>query len=357
MGARGDKRRRLAGSTDRRRRARLSESSDRPTEGRNREKGKEKDKEKERGTGTNLRRRHSRTGPHSTTKLRKSTGLRKAVPDGKEAAEDEERREQMEALRKDLDVASQVQVNLLPKKIPQIPNYDINAFYRPSKEVGGDYYDFLQLTNGRLAMTVADVSGKGIAGSMVMAMFRSVLRMCAAEGVRARDIMIRTNELASRDIKRGMFVTCLFTILSIEKNSLRVCSAGHNPLVLWRHASRTIHLVNPNGIAIGFDKGPIFENVIKEQKFHVEPGDRVVTYTDGVVEAMNKDEELFGDKRFYKLIKDNAEEPSGRLLNLLVEAIDQFVDGAPQSDDITILTFRRDPEDLDKAVPVDEDTD
>ena len=252
-----------------------------------------------------------------------------------------EQLEEMEVLKKDLDVASQVQVNFLPKQVPQFPNLDISAFYRPSKEVGGDYYDFIHISSNRLAMTVADVSGKGIAGSMVMAMFRSVLRLCAPANIRARDTLIKTNELASRDIKRGMFVTCLYTILNLEQFDLRVCSAGHNPLVLWRQKTRSIHLINPNGIAIGFDKGPVFENIIKEQRFHLEPGDRIVLYTDGVVEAMNVREEMYGEERFYRRVQSLSEEPSGRLIDGLVEDLDRFTEGAGQSDDITILTLRR----------------
>ncbi len=312
-------------SKDRRRRG---QSSDRP----------------EKRKAQTRRRSRSTVGPARIAgKVRANNTLRleKAKEEKDNATE---MQQDLEALKKDLDVASQVQTNLLPKKVPQIPGYDISAFYRPSKEVGGDYYDFIQISPTRLGLVVADVSGKGIAGSMVMAMFRSVLRLCASQNIRARETMIKTNELATRDIKRGMFVTCLYVILNIEQNAVRVCSAGHNPLILWRAKTKSIHLINPNGIAIGFDKGPVFENIIKEQKFSLDPGDRLVLYTDGCVEAMNRDEEMFGDKSFYRLVKSYPDVSSGKLLNLIIDAIDEYVAGAPQSDDITLLSIRREPD-------------
>ena len=258
-------------------------------------------------------------------------------------------REQMEAMQQDLSVASQVQSHLLPKKIPTITDYDLGCYYRPTHEVGGDYYDFIRINDKRLGLIVADVSGKGVAGSMVMSMFRSILRLNAPEFRRASATLIRTNKMTCNDIKRGMFVTCFYVILNIEKNALRVCSAGHNPLILWRDTNKKCHLVNPNGIAIGFDEGPVFDKTIKEQMFPLQPGDRILIYTDGVVEAMNEKNEQFGEKRLCELVKRHTSESSGRFVNLVMEAVDAFTGDAPQSDDITLVTLRYDPNPEDQA--------
>jgi len=137
-----------------------------------------------------------------------------------------------------------------------------------------------------------------------------------------------------------MFVTALYCILNKRTNEIRVASAGHNPLVVWRAASNNVELVNPNGIALGFDKGPVFERTVKEVTISLGHGDRIVAFTDGTVEAMNSANKEFGDDRFYKLIGELAQRDSNQMLNLIVKALDDHKGRAPQSDDITIVTLR-----------------
>ncbi len=250
--------------------------------------------------------------------------------------------ERLSELQADLNVATEIQANLLPKKIPRLDGFDISAYYRPSKDVGGDYYDFLEIDDQTLGLIVADVSGKGVSGSMVMTMFRSVLRMHAKGCARAAEPLIHTNRQMAEDIKRGMFVTCYYILLehNAEGASVRVCSAGHNPLVYWRKKTGKCHLINPKGIAIGFDKGPVFENALQEQRFPLEPGDRLVAYTDGVVEAMNEKDEEYGDDRLVRLVQDHTDRTSGQFINRVIQDVEEFSGTAPQSDDITILTLR-----------------
>lgn len=243
----------------------------------------------------------------------------------------------------ELSIASEIQSNLLPKRIPKIPGYDIAAYYRPSKEVGGDYYDLIKIDDEHLGIVVADVSGKGIPGSMVMTMARSLLRMEAERNLSAADTLKKTNRILAKDIRRGMFVTCMYIVLNTRTHLLNVVSAGHNPLVLWRQKTRKVELINPNGIALGFDKGPIFDRTIKEEKVKMFPGDRFSSYTDGVVEAMNAENEEFGDNRFYGLCKQLADKDSNRFTNLVVRALDDHQGEASQHDDITMVTFRLQP--------------
>ena len=246
------------------------------------------------------------------------------------------------ALEHDLTIASEIQSNLVPKRMLKIPGYDISAYYRPSKEVGGDYYDFITIDEDNEGIIVADVSGKGIPGSLVMSMARAFIRMEAerSRNTSPADTLIRANRMLAQDIKKGMFVTALYCILNKKTREIRVASAGHNPLVVWRAAADKIELVNPSGIALGFDKGPVFERTIREEKIVLEPGDRIVAYTDGVVEAMNADNQEFGDKRFQDLVQDLGARDSNQLLNLIMKAIDEHRGEAPQSDDITMVTLR-----------------
>lgn len=245
-----------------------------------------------------------------------------------------------QAREHELNIATEIQSNLLPKKIPQLQGYELGAFYRPSKEVGGDYYDFIEIDDDHLGIVVADVSGKGIPGSMVMTMARSLIRMEAKRNLSAKDTFVVCNRVIAQDIKRGMFVTAMYAIMDIKKGELLVASAGHNPMVLFREKLGKCTLVNPKGIALGFDKGPIFERTITEERVKLQQGDRVVLYTDGVPEAMSPASEEFGEKRFYKLVQDNGRKNSNQFVNLLVGALEEWKGPAEQSDDITITTFR-----------------
>jgi sigma-B regulation protein RsbU (phosphoserine phosphatase) len=240
----------------------------------------------------------------------------------------------------ELAIAEELQANLLPRKVPQIPGYDVSAYYRPSREVGGDYYDFIEIDADHLGLLVADVSGKGIPGSIVMTETRALVKSEAVRTLSPAETLMRVNRVLYNDIKRGMFVTVYYMILAIQKAILTCVSAGHNPMVLWRKASNTCHLVNPNGLALGIDKGPLFEKTLKEQKIQLFKGDRFALYTDGVIESMNDKHEQFGQNRFYLRVKQLADKSSSEFLSLLVNEVEAHQGQAPQHDDITIVTGR-----------------
>jgi serine phosphatase RsbU (regulator of sigma subunit) len=176
---------------------------------------------------------------------------------------------------------------------------------------------------------------------MVMAQTRAVLRMLATGNPSAAATLAQTNAIIARDIKRGMFVTMLYGVLNVRQKTLTVASAGHNPMVLLRARTGAVELVNPAGIALGFDKGPIFNRTIKEQTLQLYKGDRAVLYTDGVVEAMNEKHEEFTDERFYKWVQTNARDLRSRdLVAALLKELDAHRGRAEQHDDITVVTIR-----------------
>ena len=240
----------------------------------------------------------------------------------------------------ELAIAEELQANLLPRKVPQIPGYDVSAYYRPSREVGGDYYDFIEIDADHLGILVADVSGKGIPGSIVMTETRALVKSEAVRTLSPAETLQRVNRVLYHDIKRGMFVTVFYMILQLQKGILSAVSAGHNPMVLWRKASNTCHLVNPNGLALGIDKGPLFDKTLKEQKIQLFKGDRFVLYTDGVIESMNLANEQYGQNKFYLRAKQLADKSSSEFLSLLVSEVEAHQGAAPQHDDITIVTGR-----------------
>lgn len=245
-----------------------------------------------------------------------------------------------ERLGLELDAASEIQASLLPSRIPSLPGYDVFPFYRSAKEVGGDYYDFFPIDREKLAMVVADVSGKGIPGSMVMATTRTTLRILGPECGTAAETLRQTNKLVAKDMSRGMFVTVIFAMLNVRAREMTVCSAGHNPMVIYRERTGKCDLVNPAGIALGFDKGPVFDRTLKDYSTRLELGDRVVMYTDGVVEAMNENQDEYGDQRFYEFVRDHARMRSKDFALAVVRDIERHRGAAEQHDDITISTFR-----------------
>jgi len=261
--------------------------------------------------------------------------MTKNLRDAREAERDRER------INSELNTAKAIHAKLMPEKLPQLPGVDIFTAYNCAKEVGGDYYDFIPVGDAEhLALCVADVSGKGIPGSMVMGTTRTILRMMAVNNLSAANVLSKTNFHVARDIKRGMFVTCVYAILNVRTMEMTIASAGHNPMLIWRSATQSIEKVRPNGIALGFDKGPVFDRTVREQRVQLHQGDRVLMYTDGVVESMNEEREEWSDEKLDEFTLEHATLPSKEFVRLLIKALEEHQGAAEQHDDITIATFR-----------------
>lgn len=240
----------------------------------------------------------------------------------------------------ELAIAEQLQENLLPRRVPEIPGYDVSAYFRPAPKVGGDYYDFIEIDKNHLGFVVADVSGFGIPGTIVMTETKALVKSEAVRSKSPAETLGRVNRVLHQDIKRGTFVTLFYAVLEPRTSTLTCVSAGHNPMVLWRKASNSCQLVNPNGLALGIDKGPLFEKTLKEQKVELAKGDRVALYTDGVIQSVNQQNEEFGQNRFYLRVKQLADRSSREFLSCLVSEIEAHQGAVPQNDDLTILTVR-----------------
>ena len=237
-------------------------------------------------------------------------------------------------------IAQELQANLLPPVIPKIPGFDLCAWLRPARNSGGDYYDCFALDQDRVGLLVADVSTMGIPGGIVATETRALVKSEAVRCPSPAETLSRVNRVLHNDVKRGTFVTMYYAVLDVRARLLTCASAGHNPMVLWRKSSRTCHLINPNGLALAVDKGPLFEKIIREQKIELSRGDRFTVYTDGVIEAMNPSNEGFGQNRFYLRLKQLSEEPSSDLLNRIMEEVDRHLGSASQHDDMVMLTGR-----------------
>ncbi len=245
------------------------------------------------------------------------------------------------SMQNELQIARQIQDNLLPKDHFRILGYDNHALYRASKEVSGDYYDFLQISDNLIGIVVADVSGKGVPASIVMSMTRAFLRMEATRNTSPVSTLIQVNKLLSRDMKKGMFVTACYMILDLSTHRLTIASAGHNPIVIWKAQSKSVELSNASGMALGFNSGPLFEHSLNEVKIQLARGDRIVAYTDGVTEQMDRSKHMFGMKKLCMGVQRLAAQNSELVIKGIVNYLDEHRNDEAQNDDITIVTFRR----------------
>jgi len=214
------------------------------------------------------------------------------------------------------------------------------AFYRSARETGGDYYDFFPMDRERLALVVADASQQGLGGAMVMASVRTLFRVLGPQSSTISEALKKTNYHVARDVMRGSFVTAMLAILNVRTRELQVGSAGHNPMVVWRERTGDYTIVQPNGIALGFDRGPVFDRTLKEETVQLEVGDRVVMFTDGVVEAMNRSGEQYSCERLHEFFRHNSRLASRDLTRKLVADVDGHTGSAEQHDDATFVTVR-----------------
>lgn len=239
----------------------------------------------------------------------------------------------------ELRLATDFQRMLLPKKCPEIPGVDIAAASRPAMEVGGDFYDFFWLAPDRLGIVIADVSGKGIPGALIMSMVRSVMR---AESVHARSpsaVLERVNQTMLSDTRENVFITMIYGVLDLSTQTLTFARAGHEPVVAYSTDDTGMRLLTPDGIALGLVDEKMFA-VISDQDIPLHNGDLLVLYTDGVVEARNRESEEYGQERFLETIRAHAGQSPGELIETLVGDVDRFARDGRQSDDITLVVVK-----------------
>jgi serine phosphatase RsbU (regulator of sigma subunit) len=240
-----------------------------------------------------------------------------------------------ERVEQDLRVARSIQQASLPKEVPELEGWQIAPYYQPAREVGGDFYDFFELEEGRVGVVVGDATGKGVPAALVMASARSMLRAVAQTSNSPGDVLRRVNDPLVTDIPANMFVTCFYAILDPESGSLAYANAGHD-LPYLRHRGREAEELRARGMPLGLMPGMSYE----EKEIELEASEVVLFYSDGLVEAHDPEGEMFGFPRLRSLFAEHAEEVS--LGDSLLEELYSFVgEGWKQEDDITLLTLKR----------------
>lgn len=241
----------------------------------------------------------------------------------------------------ELQIAADIQKSFMPEKIPQIRGFDIAARTVMAKEVGGDFFDvipfeIMTLDSGTLGLLVADVSGKGVPAALFMALSRIVVRVNALWHRDPAKAISDANNIITKDSKSGMFVTLFFGMLSESERTLTYVNAGHNPPILCRSRDSSIEQLVLTGIVLGAMENQEYAS----RTLPIYPGDVIVMYTDGVTEAINTTNELFGEERLIAIIRENASLSAGEMLKQILAGVEEFTRDMPQFDDITLLVIK-----------------
>lgn len=245
---------------------------------------------------------------------------------------------QLVSIQSDLHVAQEIQQTILPKKFPPFPelkSFDIYAYMSAAKYVGGDFYDFFMIDKDRLGFVIADVSGKGIPAAIFMAISRTVIRAIALTENSASICMQRSNNILCQESVNDMFVTVFYGILNIHTGMVTYSNAGHNPPILMKKDGTVSLLPITNDLILG----AVNEIPFHEKEIKLSPGDNLFLYTDGVTEAMNTNDELYSEQRLLESCQHLLGNTPEEIVKRITETVGDFVVGAIQSDDITLLSI------------------
>jgi sigma-B regulation protein RsbU (phosphoserine phosphatase) len=226
-------------------------------------------------------------------------------------------------------------MSMLPARCPHVDGYQIAASSTPVREVGGDFYDFIMMGKDKTGIVIGDVTGKSVSGALIMSASRSVFRMLSEEELTVKERMLRANLRLKKDVKTGMFVALLFAVLNSANRTLTLCSAGQTQPIHLSAKSGEAKLIETEGDTLPL--GILADANYEETNIQLSPGDRLLFYTDGIVEAMNTQEEIFGFERLIDAVQASKSIDADSLLKEILTRVNAFVGGASQHDDLTLI--------------------
>ena len=249
-------------------------------------------------------------------------------------------------LDQELATASEVQRILLPDEPPQLNGYQIAGTNVAAKTVSGDYFDFFPVDDGdettaHLGAVIADVSGKGVPASLIMAMCRSVVRTHAADTASPAAVLADANRQLFPDIRHDMFISLAYAVLDGSSGEIQLARAGHDPPLHYRAETGEIETVQCPGMAIGLDKGKGFERATRDHTLTLAVGDVLLLYTDGVNEAVDLHGDEFGMDALRKVLERSAGLTASEIVDAVREAVQKFSGDVPQNDDITLIAIKK----------------
>lgn len=250
--------------------------------------------------------------------------------------------ERKKQLDRDINVARQIQGSLLPQEVPHLDDIQLSGFNLPAYDIGGDYYDFIQIDDNHLGIVVADVSGKGIGGAMMMAVCQGILRTRAPQEKSPASMLSELNRVLSANLAEDMFITMLYMVLNTQTRELKLARAGHErPLLCHGSDShRTPEPLDSPGIAIGLAGPDVFDVIISDLTIQLESNDGIVVYTDGITEALNEAGDEWGYENLSAFIEKAPPSAPSALLKSIRETLSRYIGAQQQYDDMTMLALR-----------------
>ncbi|MBN1447054.1 MAG: SpoIIE family protein phosphatase, partial [Bacteroidetes bacterium] len=256
-----------------------------------------------------------------------------------EAAELEVRvaRAENERKQKEMQVAALIQQRVLPQQLTRIAGYDLAGINIPADEIGGDYYDCIPLRDGRVALVVADVTGKGVPASLLVSSLHASLRVHLDNDEDLPELVLRLNTFLYRSSPPSSFITFLIAVLQPETGELEIINAGHNPALLHRNGS-ILDTLRSKNLPLGCTNSV---QQFASERHMLAPGEGMLLYTDGITEAMNGSREPFGQEALENLVRDHRDKPASLFVGNVIAEVQHYASDAEQSDDITVLYIRR----------------
>ena len=249
-------------------------------------------------------------------------------------------REEQRVLEADIRTASEVQRLLLPARPPVVTNFDLAALNQSAQHVGGDYFDFIRLDDARVGVVIADVSGKGVAGALVMATCRSILRNQCAQSSSPAGVLANVYRRLIADLPEDKFITLIYGILDGDARTFKFARAGHDP-ALWFHAAQNrVEVLSPKGSAIGLIRTEQFERNLQEVEIQFAPGDVLALYTDGITEPTSAGGEEFGRERLAQILMEKSAAPAREISDTIVARVREFTGDVPPHDDRTLIVLK-----------------
>jgi len=243
-------------------------------------------------------------------------------------------------LERDLQIAMRIQRQFLPRSSPRLPGYSFVSHYTPAFEIGGDFFDFIRLGENLIGIVIGDVSGKGISAALMMARLTSDIRFFASRLIKPARVLKELNDVFYRELSEHGFVTLIFACLDTRAHTLLIGNAGHLPALLVRDGEGVTRKINRT---VGFPLGVMDNSTYDEEQVHLNIGESIVFYTDGLIEAMNREKKLYTLERVETILRKVPAHPE-TMMSAILEDVQSFVKDAPQSDDLTLITFGRPPE-------------
>ena len=248
----------------------------------------------------------------------------------------QEARDRLVVIKRELDVAQQVQMSALPKEVPRSVTHDVQALMIPAREVGGDFYDFFSLSDELIGLVIADVSGKGIPAALFTLMTRTLLKGTARDSPSPADCLSKVNDMLAEDNETCIFITLFYGVFDLRDGVFRYSNGGHNPPRLVRSDSRVEVVPATENLVLGIAPGHEYRN----GEVQLAPGDALFLYTDGITEAQNANDEEFGEERLDAKLVSLGQVPAREIVTTVVDEVHAFAGDAPQSDDITCIAMR-----------------